>query len=218
LLKNGKFSEHDLRSDFAGKEAALQDVMMLEKQRDLDDKLSQAHLLASESSKVKGPGNELPAGGQRENAMSLPGNLSPDITLPGNISPGASLPETLPAGISPPGNGLPSDAAQPENRLPGAGSHGQMPGFDGQIPGNRPSGFSKDDPIMMAKETQMDKLLEQAQQGMPMGIRGENNADHGLPKSGRVRIVMHLFSFSEANFCQDTSFFRANRKISSLMR
>jgi hypothetical protein len=62
---------------------------------------------------------------------------------------------------------------------------------------------------MMAKETQMDKLLEQAQQGMPMGIRGENNAAHGLPKSGRVRIVMHLFSFSGANFCQDTSFFFA---------
>jgi hypothetical protein len=195
LLKDGKFNEHDLKSDFAGKEAAMQDMMLLEKERDMDDKLSQVHLMAAQQSKLKGPGNKLPAGGQRQNGMSLPGNLSPDITLPGNISPGASLPETLPAGTSLPGNGLSSDVALPDNRLPGPGNQGQMSGFQGQIPGSGPSAFSKGDSPMMAKETQMYNLLDQAQTGMPKGLRGENNAAYGLPKSRKVRKVVVLISF-----------------------
>ena len=186
MLKSGKFNEHDLKSDVAGKEAAMQDMMLMEKQQDLDDKLSQAHLVASQASKEKQPGDGLPPGSQRENAMTLPGNLSPDITLPGNISPGASLPETMPAGISQPGNRLPSDVALPENRLPGTGPPGQMPAFQGQIPGSQNAGFSKVDPSMMTKETQMDKLLDQAQEGMPKGIQGENSGSYGLPKSGKV--------------------------------
>ena len=180
LLRNGKFNEHDLKSDFAGKEAAMQDMMLLEKQRDIDDKLSQAHLIASQPSKPKGTGNELPAGSQRENAMSLPGNLSPEITLPGNISPGASLPETLPAGMSPLGNGLSTSAGLSGNRIPGVGSQGEISGVQTQIPGNRP--FSKMDVSMMAKETQMAKLLEQAQRGMPQGLRRQNNVAYGSRK------------------------------------
>ncbi|XP_046841185.1 uncharacterized protein LOC124435292 [Xenia sp. Carnegie-2017] len=89
MLKTGKFTEHDLKSDFAGKEAALQDVMMLEIERDLNEKISQAHLRAAEQRKMKE--NEIKIS-QQENAMSLPGNLSPDITLPSNISPGGAIP------------------------------------------------------------------------------------------------------------------------------
>ena len=173
LLRNGKFNEHDLKSDFAGKEAAMQDMMLLEKERDIDDKLSQAHLMASQPSKQKGPGGEL--GSQRENAMSLPGNLSPDITLPGNISPGASLPEALPAGTSPLGNGLSTNIGLPGNRLPGIGSQGEISGFQGQIPRSRPHFFSKLDASMMDKETRMAKLLEQAQGGMPKGQQRDHN-------------------------------------------
>ena len=175
LLRNGKFNEHDLKSDFAGKEAAMQDMMLLEKERDIDDKLSQAHLMASQPSKQKGPGGELAAGSQRQNAMSLPGNLSPDITLPGNISPGASLPEALPAGTSPLGNGLSTNIGLPGNRLPGIGSQGEISGFQGQIPGSRPHFFSKLDASMMDKETRMAKLLEQAQGGMPKGQQRDHN-------------------------------------------
>ncbi|XP_028396404.1 uncharacterized protein LOC114520355 [Dendronephthya gigantea] len=196
MLKSGKFNEQDLKSDFAGKEAAMQDMMMLEKEQALDDKLSQAHLQASQASKQNGPGNGLPPGSQQQgNTMSTPGNLSPDITLPGNVSPGASLPETLPAGMTQPGDGLSSDVALPENKLPAAGGQPQMPGFQNQMQGNKPSG-ERDDQFMMAKDTQMDRLLDQAQQGLPAGMGGENNA--GMVKSTKAPQSKLINGFNDA--------------------
>ena len=77
FFKTGKPNGHELKGDVAGKEAAMEDVLMLEKERDTDNKLSQAHLIASQPNKLKG--NNYLENGQSN--MALTDSASPGSQL-----------------------------------------------------------------------------------------------------------------------------------------
>ena len=89
-LKTGKANGHELKGDVAGKEAAMEDLLMLEKEREMDNKLSQAHLLASQPDKLKGDGI---SEGELTNTV-LPGNGLPNSELQRQ---GNGLPAIYPA-------------------------------------------------------------------------------------------------------------------------